>query len=128
MRLLLDSQAFLWFVTDDPRLSTTARAAIENAGNERLLSVASVWEMAIKHSIGKLALTDPFNQFIRNESATNCIEILAIDLDDVLAVATLPLHHRDPFDRLLIAQSTARKIPIVSSDQAMDQYSAKRIW
>jgi PIN domain nuclease of toxin-antitoxin system len=128
MRLLLDTQAFLWFVTDDPRLGAAAKTAIEDAGNERLLSIASVWEMAIKHGTGKLSFTEPFNQFIISETATNSIEFLPVSLQHAIAVALLPLHHRDPFDRLLIVQATSENIPIVSSDQAMDQYSVRRIW
>jgi len=73
MRLLLDTQSFLWFVTDDPRLSATARIAIEDVSNERFLSIANIWEMAIKHSIGKLTFTEPFDQFVMNEMKMNSI-------------------------------------------------------
>src|SRR5450759_3125875 len=127
MKVLLDTQAFLWFVTDDQRLSTKARATIEDANNERLLSVASVWEMAIKHGLGKLTFTEPFAQFVHNETAANNINLLSIAVDHAMAVAFLPLHHRDPFDRLLLAQAAALQIAIVSSDAEFDRYSVPRI-
>jgi PIN domain nuclease of toxin-antitoxin system len=128
MRLLLDTQAFLWFVTDDPRLSAPARTAIEDGGNERLLSIASVWEMAIKHSIGKLAFTEPFGQFVANETAANNINLLPVAVEHTVAVAFLPLHHRDPFDRILVAQAMTDNLPIVSSDEVVDRYAVPRIW
>ena len=128
MRLLLDTQAFLWFVTDDPRLSTPARAAIEDGGNERILSVASVWEMAIKHGIGKLSFTDPFPDFVLNETASNSIRLRPILTAHAIAVASLPLHHRDPFDRLIIAQAVVEGFTVVSSDAAFDPYGTRRLW
>lgn len=128
MRLLLDTQAFLWFISDDARLSANARAAIEEANNERLLSFASVWEIAIKQSIGKLSYTEPFDDFILKETRANYIDLLAIGLHDITAVATLPLHHRDPFDRLIVIQAKNRNLVLVSSDVAMDQYEVQRLW
>lgn len=128
MKLLLDTQAFLWFVTDDARLSAAARTTIEDADNERALSIASVWEMAIKHALGKLQFTEPFPQFVTTQMAANDMALLAIGLEHAIAVASLPMHHRDPFDRLLIAQALAEKLVMVSSDGAMDQYGVRRIW
>jgi PIN domain nuclease of toxin-antitoxin system len=128
MKLLLDTQAFLWFVTDDPRLGSAARAAIEDATNERMLSIASVWEMAIKHGLGKLQFTEPFKQFVQTETLANNIGFLPITADHAMAVAFLPQRHRDPFDRLLAVQALAEKLAMVSSDREMDKYGIQRIW
>ena len=128
MKLLLDTQAFLWFVTDDARRSAAARDAIEGADNERALSIASVWEMAIKHALGKLHFTEPFPQFVTTQTAANGIALLAIDVEHAIAVASLPMHHRDPFDRLLMAQALAEEMAMVSSDEALDRYGVRRIW
>jgi PIN domain nuclease of toxin-antitoxin system len=128
VRLLLDTQAFLWFVTDDTRLSTGARAAIENSANERALSIASIWEMAIKNALGKLTFTEPFHQFVVQETAANQIELLAITVEHAIAVAFLPMHHKDPFDRLIIAQAAAEHLTIVRVDAAIDKYGVTRIW
>lgn len=128
MRLLLDTHTFIWFVIDSPRLSTIVRALIENENNEKLLSTASVWEMAIKHSSGKLSFSLPFRVFIEQQLGLNSIELLNINLDHVDVVATLPFHHRDPFDRLLVAQAMVEQIPILSADSAFDAYPINRLW
>ena len=128
MKLLLDTHAFVWFVTDDPRLSSNARAAIEDAQNQVALSIASVWEMAIKHRLGKLSYPAPFDQFILQETAKNDISLLPITVQHAIAVAFLPLHHRDPFDRLLAVQSKAENMTLVSIDAAMDHYDLRRLW
>ena len=128
MKLLLDTHAFLWFIMGSPNLSANARALIEGGANEKLFSVASLWEMAIKLSIGKLTLAAPFDVLIPQQLGLNGIELLNINTDHAAAVATLPFHHRDPFDRLLIAQATVEKMPIVSIDTAFDAYSVKRLW
>lgn len=111
MRVLLDTHTFIWFVTDSPRLSVIVRRLIENENNEKLLSTASVWEMAIKQSTGKVSFGLPFREFIEQQLSLNSIELLNINLDHIDVIATLPLHHRDPFDRLLIAQGIVEKIP-----------------
>jgi PIN domain nuclease of toxin-antitoxin system len=113
MRLLLDTHAFLWFLGDAPELSTQARGLIEDDTNEVLLSVASLWEMAIKISLQKLTLSGPLGQFIPEQLALNSIGLLPITLAHTVAVATLPFHHRDPFDRLLIRKRSSR--PFLSS-------------
>jgi PIN domain nuclease of toxin-antitoxin system len=128
MKLLLDTHAFLWFVMGSANLSVNARAVIENPANENLLSVASLWEMAIKVSLGKLTLSAPFDDLIPEQLKLNGIGLLNIGIDHVSLVATLPFHHRDPFDRLLIAQSIADKIPVVSIDAAFDAYGITRLW
>ena len=128
MRLLLDTHAFIWYATDSSRLSTTARTLIDKGDNDILLSTASVWEMAIKHSINRLNFSMPFMEFIKQQIEVNRIEILEISFNHIEVVASLPLHHRDPFDRLIIAQSMAEQIPVLSVDGIFDAYAIARLW
>jgi PIN domain nuclease of toxin-antitoxin system len=126
MRLLLDTQAFLWWVADDPRLSKRAARAI--AASECLLSVASCWEMAIKTSLGKLTLSGPLERFVQQQLEVNGFNLLGVSLEHAGGVATLPFHHRDPFDRLLAAQARAEELSIVSADRIFPKYGVKRVW
>jgi len=103
MRLLLDTHAFIWFVEDSPLLSADAKSAIGDPGSEVFLSIASVWEMAIKVSLNKLRFSQPLDLFLPNQLRINDIATLNITLEHAMAVSRLPLHHRDPFDRLIIA-------------------------
>jgi PIN domain nuclease of toxin-antitoxin system len=128
MRLLLDTHTFIWFVTDDSKLSAIAKAAIEDESNEKWFSIASVWEMAIKHSIGKLKFHLPVCSFVEQQTTLNSIAILPVTIPNLEVVATLPLHHRDPFDRLLIAQTIVENLMIVGSDVAFDAYDIQRLW
>lgn len=128
MRLLLDTHTFIWFFTGNLKISNQVRVLIENEDNEKLLSTASIWEMAIKHSAGKLSFTLPFEVFIRQQLSLNDFNLLDIKIHHITVVATLPLHHRDPFDRLLIAQAMVEKIPILSADSAFDAYPIQRLW
>jgi PIN domain nuclease of toxin-antitoxin system len=128
VNLLLDTHSFIWFVEDSPSLSAQARALIEEPTNAVFFSMASVWEMAIKVSLGKLHLSQPFDLFIPNQLLLNDITILDITVNHSLRVATLPFHHRDPFDRLLIAQSQVERMPCVSIDSVFDAYSVDRLW
>ncbi len=128
MKLLLDTHAFLWFIGGDLRLSQDARVLIEDSGNDVFLSIASMWEMAIKISLGKLQLAQPFEVLVPQQLALNKIETLGIKVEHVAIVATLPFHHRDPFDRLLIAQSQAEQMPLVSNEVVFDNYAIKRLW
>jgi len=128
MRLLIDTHSFLWFINDNAQLSHNARQLIEDGGNEILLSVASLWEIAIKMSIGKLNLGQPFPELFPRQLQVNRIQLLSITLDHLSVVATLPLHHRDPFDRLLIAQATVEQVPVVGVDAAFDAYGVNRLW
>ena len=128
MNILLDTHAFLWFVQDDIKLSATARALIEDSQSRPFLSIASLWEIAIKISLGKLQLTQPYEEFIPQQLAMNGIGILSVTIDHTAAVASLPFHHRDPFDRLLAVQSKIEEMPLVSADPAFDAYSVKRVW
>jgi PIN domain nuclease of toxin-antitoxin system len=128
MRLLLDTHAFLWFIMGSPNLSAGARALIEDGANERFLSAASLWEMAIKVSTGKLTLSAPFDVLITDQLGLNGIETLGIEVAHTSVVSTLPFHHRDPFDRLLVAQAIIEGMPIISVDAAFDSYAVKRLW
>lgn len=128
MRLLLDTHTFIWYVTDNPRLSANVKLLIEDEDNEKLVSIASIWEMAIKHSIGRLNFSLPFMEFVRQQLSVSNIGLLEINLDHIEVVASLPLHHRDPFDRLIIAQSMAEQIPVLSVDVIFDAYAIARLW
>lgn len=126
MRLLIDTHIFIWYISNDSKLSTTARTLIDDENNEILLSIASIWEMAIKYSLGKLCLVIPFECLIPQQLDINAIELLHIDINHLVVVSTLPFHHKDPFDRLLIAQAIAEKLPIISADSAFDNYLIRR--
>jgi len=127
-RVLLDTHAFLWYIEGDPQLSATARGLIERSDSERLLSVASVWEMAIKVSIGRLASQAPFAASLRRMLDYNQIDMLYPTIDDFDLVSNLPFHHRDPFDRLIVAQATTQAIPLISADRIFDGYGVDRRW
>ena len=127
MRVLLDTHVFLWWANDDRRLSAPARKAIADAA-DAFLSVASCWEMAIKVSRGRLTLPRPIEQFVPEQLGMNGVQLLQIELDDVARVATLPFHHRDPFDRLLAAQALSEELTLVSADPVFRKYGVKRAW
>lgn len=130
MRLLLDTHAFLWFVAADAALSAPARAAIEDARNEVFVSVASAWEVAIKVSLGKLAVDAPsVGVFFDEQMEANGFAYLAIDPPHVFRVASLPFHHRDPFDRLLIAQALEEGMALVTREgAAFGPYGVALTW
>ena len=128
MNLLLDSHTFLWFVWDDPNLSPTAKTLIEDPANQKFVSVATCWEIAIKAGLKKLALGEPATTFLPRELATNGFGLLGIELAHATFVETLPPHHKDPFDRLLVAQAMIEKLPLVSADAIFDQYGIQRMW
>lgn len=128
MRLLLDTQTFLWWVQDAPALSAKAHAAIAKPENDCLLSLASCWEMAIKLSLGKLKLPTTIDRFIPEQLALNGFQQLSIDFRHVVCVTRLPWHHRDPFDRLLAAQALEEGIAVVSADHIFRRYGVRRIW
>ena len=128
MRLLLDTHIFLWFVFDDPALSAAAKALIEDPNTVAFLSVASVWEIAIKNSVGKLPLKQSFSQFVSEQVRRNDITLLPVALPHIVQVAALPYHHRDPFDRMLAAQSLVEQLPLVSVDAVFDNYGVNRLW
>lgn len=128
MNVLLDTHAFLWFSADDARLSPVARSAIQDPANQVYLSLASVWEMAIKLSLGKLRLRRPLLTLVMEAMERRGIGLLSIQLGHALKVAELPFHHRDPFDRLLVAQCLVSDMAFVSRDPAADSYGVTRIW
>ena len=128
MRYLVDTHAFLWFITDDPRLSPPAKGLMESAENELILSPASHWELAIKLSTGKLKLTESFSVLVHREIAINGFSILPIQVDHTAVLTSLPYHHRDPFDRMLIAQAIVEQLPIITVDAQFDAYGITRAW
>jgi PIN domain nuclease of toxin-antitoxin system len=128
VRLLLDTHSFLWFITDHPHLSAVARGLIADPQNVRVLSLASAWEMGIKVSLGKLTLAQPLPVVFSSQLQSNRVALLPITLDHVLHIANLPYHHRDPFDRMLIAQALVEQLPIVSADAVFDAYGVQRLW
>lgn len=128
MRALLDTHAFLWFITGDARLSLAARRLMEDVRYDLLLSVASIWEIAIKAGTGRLPLPLPIRSFIPQQVAENEITVLPVAMEHALEAAYLPLHHRDPFDRMLVVQALAEQVPILSADPALDRYGVQRVW
>ncbi|MBI3919998.1 MAG: type II toxin-antitoxin system VapC family toxin [Armatimonadetes bacterium] len=128
MNLLLDTQALLWFLLDDPRLSGMARESIVDADGLIFVSPASLWEIAIKMSLGQYTLPAPFAAFWDEQLLTNDFTILPISVSHSARVVDLPFYHRDPFDRLIIAQSLVEGVPVVGSDDLFDQYGVKRVW
>lgn len=128
MRLLIDTHVFLWFIANSPELSNTARELLEDAESELFLSHASVWEIAIKVSLQKLKVPEPFEGFISEQLSVNSIELFPPTLKQMSALVSLPFHHRDPFDRLLAVQSLTENLPLVSRDEVFDDYGVKRFW
>lgn len=128
MHLLLDTHAFLWFVSGDERLSSRARRRIQNRRNDKWLSIASVWEIAIKRSLGKLELEISTDDLIDAGALDNGIALLDVTRAHAIGVVDLAFHHRDPFDRLLISQAMREKMAIVSVDLAFDAYPIERVW
>jgi PIN domain nuclease of toxin-antitoxin system len=128
MRVLLDTHAFLWFVLGDAKLSSNARHAIEDPDHEKLVSPASYWEIAIKVSLNKYTLSQPYEAFMQKGIAGNGFSILPIEVQHTAALTTLLFHHRDPFDRLIIAQAIVENIPVISGDAAFAVYPVTCIW
>ena len=127
MKALLDTHAFLWAISGNEKLSR--RAAEVFAGPSDLwLSVASIWEVLIKVQIGRMSLPKPAGPYVVKRLAENRIETLPISRDHVLRIEALPMHHNDPFDRILIAQSMEEKLPLVSSDTVFERYGVQLIW
>ncbi|MGH9754676.1 MAG: type II toxin-antitoxin system VapC family toxin [Blastocatellia bacterium] len=128
MKLLLDTHTLLWFVLGDAQLSATARRLIEDAANTKFISPTVYWEIAIKISIGKYALNEPYEAFMDHAIHQNGFLILPIELRHAALLTNMPFHHRDPFDRLVIAQALVEGLAIVSADAAFDAYSVQRLW
>lgn len=128
MRLLLDTCTFLWIALDDARLSAAARAAFRDPGNEVLLSAASAFEIAAKHRLGRLTLAQAPWAFVTAERERHLIASLPIDEESALHVARLPDLHRDPFDRLLVAQALVHSLVLLTPDDDVRKYPARTIW
>ena len=128
MKLLLDTHAFIWWATDDTRLSEQATNAIMSPGNELYLSAASVWEMAIKSALGRMQIAMSLRDFLTTYKAQYELEDLPILRQHAAAVANLPPHHRDPFDRMLIAQAQLEEMLVLTADSAFTAYDVARLW
>jgi len=128
MRLLLDTHVLIWFYLDDPQLNPLARSLIGDPANAIFVSPASHWEVAIKIRTGNYILRVPFRDFIREAIVDNGFANLAIEPQHSEILTTLPLHHRDPFDRMLVAQAMAESMAIISADAQLDAYPVRRLW
>lgn len=128
MKALLDTHTFLWWNANEPQLSETVRAIIADGNNEIFLSAASAWEIAIKAALGRLSIPAPPEQYVADRLTLHHMQGLPIQLSHALRVYSLPEIHRDPFDRLLIAQSQMEKMPILTTDKNISSYDVEVIW
>ncbi len=128
MKALFDTHAFLWWITNDARLSSRVLELIGDGGNRLFFSAVSGWEIAIKARLGKLQVPDNLERFITEQLSLNAIESLPILLSHALHAYSLPPYHRDPFDRMLVAQSQLENLPIVTIDPQIAQYGVEVIW
>ena len=128
MRYLLDSHAFLWFVLDDQRISKEARSIIEDSKNKIYFSAASAWEIAIKTKLARLKIKGEFESFIIEQLSTNSFVPLSITISHSLYTERLPQIHKDPFDRIIIAQSKLEDLPLISKDKKIRKYKLAMIW
>jgi PIN domain nuclease of toxin-antitoxin system len=128
VRFLLDTHTFIWIDDDPSRLSERATAVVQDKRNIILLSYASVWEMQIKAQLGKLTFSSPLRQKIQEQQQNNGLTLLPIELRHIFALDRLPAHHRDPFDRLLIAQANIEHLPIISHDPVFSHYPVRAVW
>lgn len=127
MRFLIDTHTFLWMIQDSQQLSQLARSTVESDA-DLWLSSGSLWEIAIKVGVKKLTLPEPLSDFLDQQLKHNEIDVLVPTTKHFEAVANLPLHHRDPFDRLIVAQAMTEGIPVISVDTAFDFYDIQRLW
>lgn len=128
MRVLLDTHSFLWLVTDDPKLSERAKTIFLDGTNELLCSAVIGFEIAVKYSLRKLELAEPPREFMENRIRKNALRPFSVTLAHTYRVAHLPFHHRDPFDRLLVAQALEEDLPLLSADEILSEYGIRRIW
>ena len=128
MRYILDTHTLLWIVDDNPKLGDEAKTIYLNDHNDIFASIASIWEMAIKISLNKLNIPGTLSEFVKDHIRGNKIDIINIELNHLYQLENLNYFHRDPFDRLIIAQAIAENIPVISSDKAFDDYPIQRIW
>ena len=128
MKLLLDTHTFIWWDSEPAKLSAPALSACQDQANTLILSVVSVWEIQIKSQLGKLKLNLPLSEIVQSQRQTNNVQILTVELEHVLELQNLPYHHKDPFDRLLIAQANVEGAQLVSGDSAFSAYPINLIW
>lgn len=128
MRLLLDTHAFLWSLEDSDRLSAAARSAIQDRANEKRVSYATLWEITIKTALGKLELETPWEETLGGIERRAPGTLLNFTEDHLAVLLRLPQHHRDPFDRMLVAQALSENLTLVSNDAALDAYGVRRLW
>lgn len=128
MKVLLDTHTFLWWITDDNRLSSSAREIITNGDNELFLSAATGWEIAIKAQLGRIKLPKEPHSFIAEQLRLNSIQSIPIHMSHALHIYSLPNHHRDPFDRMIVAQAQLEDLAILTMDSQIARYEIKVIW
>jgi len=128
VRAILDTHVFLWWVLDIPRLSVEARSILQDGANELLFSTASAYELTIKAQSGRLSLPEPPDSYVPSRLAANAFETLSIELAHALRAGSLPAIHRDPIDRMLIAQAQIEGLPILTADPAISRYDVETIW
>ncbi len=128
MKLLLDAHTLIWAVDGPAKLSSQAVTALQDPANDLLLSAGTIWEIAIKVGLGKLALSLPYRQWVSQAMADLGVTVLPITVEYADVQAGLPKHHGDPFDRLLVAQAQVENVPLVSADPVFDQYGINRLW
>ena len=128
VKALLDTHTFLWWITNNPKLSSRVREIIRDGKNELFLSAASGWEIAIKAQLGRIQIPDKPQTFISEQMLANAIQGLPIQISHALHVYNLPTHHRDPFDRMLVAQAQLEGLPILTNDSQISRYPVKIIW
>ena len=128
MNLLIDTHIVIWFYQTDARMSATALTLIQDPANSTFVSAASHWEIAVKISTGKLKLAESFPDFVQHAIADNGFTILPIEPRHTAQLIALPFHHRDPFDRMIVAQAIVEKMPVISVDPVLDSYPIRRLW
>ncbi len=128
MNILLDTGTFLWIAQDAPELSSTARVCFSDAGNRVYLSSVSVWEMVVKHALGRLPLPEAPDRFIPDMRTGHGITALPLEEEAVLQLAKLPAHHKDPFDRMLVSQALTHGLVVLTPDELIRQYPVRTIW
>ena len=128
MRLLLDTHTFLWWIADDSRLSSRAAALIAEGDNEAYISAASAWEIVVKSGLGRVEVPEPVDRFLTSQLEANAFLPLPIHVRHALGLSSLPDVHRDPFDRILVAQAVAEELTLVSADSVLRRYPAAVEW
>lgn len=128
MRLLLDTHAFIWWAIQKERLSPTAIGLCEDRNNDLYLSMVSLWEMQLKTQLGKLQFKLSLNELIEAQQRINGLQLLSIEPQHIYALGQLPFHHKDPFDRLLVAQAITESLPLISADPTLSAYPAQILW